>query len=88
MHLANKTIVVPFDFTEKFIKNFVNAVSCLESNLYFITTDRSVNAKSILGIMSVKILKGDMMVVNVYGSSQERAEKELDSVCRLICGDE
>lgn len=91
MLCTTKTIVAPFDFTTRFVKNFVTEATSIKSNLYFLVSgdsDRRINAKSILGLISANIKQGYEVEVFVYGNSQEQVDKDLQKVYDLIVGDE
>lgn len=86
-----KTIIAPFDFSTRFIKNFVSEITSIQSSVYFLVhndDNRKINAKSILGLISSNIKQGYEVDIFAYGSSQEQIDKDLQKVCDLIVGDE
>lgn len=88
MFTVKRTITVNKDITPRFAKNFVAEVTHIKSNLYFIVGGREINAKSILGIISINIMNGDKFDVCVDSSvSQECAENDMDKVIELLMGD-
>lgn len=88
MFTAKRTITANKDITPRFAKNFVAEVTHIKSNLYFIVGDREINAKSILGIISINIMIDDKFDVCVDSSvSQECAENDMDKVIELLMGD-
>ena len=88
MFTAKRTVTANKDITPRFAKNFVAEVTHIKSNLYFIVGDREINAKSILGIISVNIKNGDKFEVCVNNSiSQECAENDMNKVIELLMGD-
>ena len=88
MFTAKRTITANKDITPRFAKNFVAEVTHIKSNLYFVVGDREINAKSILGIISVNIKNGDKFEVCVNNSiSQECAENDMNKVIELLMGD-
>ena len=60
MFMTKRTITANKDITPRFAKNFVAEVAHIKSNLYFIVGDREINAKSILGIISINIMNYKM----------------------------
>ena len=88
MFTAKRTITANKDITPRFIKNFVANITNIKSNLYFVVGDREINAKSILGIISVNIKNGDEFEVYVNNSiSQEYAENDMNKVIERLMGD-
>lgn len=88
MFTTKKTIIANKDITPRFAKNFVAEVTHIKSNLYFVVSDREINAKSILGIISVNIKNGDKFEVCVNNSiSQECTENDINKVIELLMGD-
>lgn len=88
MFMIKRTITANKDITPRFAKNFVAEVVHIKSNVYFIMGNREINAKSILGIISVNIKNGDEFDVCVDNSiSQECAENDINKVIELLIGD-
>lgn len=88
MFTVKRTITVNKDITPRFAKNFVAEVTHIKSNLYFIVGDREINAKSILGIISINIMIDDKFDVCVDSSvSQECAENDMNKVIEMLMGD-
>lgn len=88
MFTAKRTITANKDITPRFAKNFVAETTHIKSNVYFIMGDREINAKSILGIISINIMNGDEFEVRVDSSvSQECAENDINKVIELLMGD-
>lgn len=88
MFTTKKTIIANKDITPRFAKNFVANVTNIKSNLYFVVGDREINAKSILGIISVNIKSGDRFDVCIDSSvSQECTENDINKVIELLTGD-
>ena len=88
MFTVKRTITVNKDITPRFAKNFVANTTNVKSNLYFVVGDREINAKSILGIISINIKNGDKFDVCVNNSiSQECTENDMNKVIELLMGD-
>ena len=88
MFTAKRTITANKDITPRFIKNFVANITNIKSNLYFVVDGREINAKSILGIISVNIKNGDEFEVYINNSiSQEYAENDMNKVIERLMGD-
>lgn len=88
MFTVKRTITVNKDITPRFAKNFVAKVTHIKSNLYFVVGDREINAKSILGIISINIMNGDEFDICIDSSvSQECAENDMNKVIEMLMGD-
>ena len=63
MFSSSEIITADKDFSERFVKNFVEKIKNIRPLVYIETTnkDRRVNAKSVLGILSLQIKKGDRL---------------------------
>ncbi|MCT4542472.1 MAG: HPr family phosphocarrier protein [Vallitalea sp.] len=57
---------------------FVQVASQFESNIYVEIQNKKVNAKSIMGMMSLGILEGEEIIISADGSDQEKAVNELE----------
>lgn len=59
--LISDTIICNKDFNERNVQNFVAETEKLNSLIYLETKkdERRINGKSILGILSLKLKKGD-----------------------------
>lgn len=88
MFMIKRTITANKDITPRFAKNFVAEVVHIKSNVYFIMGNREINAKSILGIISINIMNGDKFDICIDSSvSQECAENDMDKVIEMLMGD-
>lgn len=57
---------------------FVQVASRFESNIYVNMLDKKVNAKSIMGMMSLGVLEGEKIVISADGVDEEKAITELE----------
>lgn len=57
---------------------FVQVASQFESNIYVEMQDKKVNAKSIMGMMSLGVLEGEDITISADGSDEEKAIMELE----------
>ncbi len=57
---------------------FVQVASQFESNIYVEMQDKKVNAKSIMGMMSLGVLEGEDITISADGSDEEKAITELE----------
>ena len=85
MFSSSKSITAKQDFDKRFTSNLVEYLSKINSNVCITTIDRRVNAKSILGLLSLAIKKDDIIRIDVLSSeSTEKAQDDLHKVLELI----
>lgn len=56
---------------------FVQKANEFESSIYMISDDRKMNAKSLLGIMSLGIITGTVVTLSASGPDEEAAVNSL-----------
>ena len=57
---------------------FVQVASQFESNIYVEMQDKKVNAKSIMGMMSLGVLEGEDITISADGTDEQKALNELE----------
>lgn len=64
--MINKTVTIPCDMTGRYVQHLVYKISQIPHDCYVRFDDRQVNAKSVLGILSLDLHEGDIVefVVN------------------------
>ena len=74
-----------YDYEKKFMSNFVFALSKINSDISISNIDRRVNAKSVLGLLSLSIKQDDVIRIDVLSSeSVEKAQYDLHKVLEMI----
>ena len=85
MFSSSKSIISNCDFDKRFVSNLVEYLSKINSNVCITTIDRRVNAKSVLGLLSLAIKKDDVIRIDVLSSeSVEKAQEDLHKVLELL----
>ena len=59
---------------------FVQKANEFESSIWLISGNRKMNAKSLLGIMSLSIVTGDTVTLSAQGSDAEAAVNALEAL--------
>lgn len=59
---------------------FVQTAAKFSSHIWIIKNDKRVNAKSIMGLMSLAVSRGTKITVGAEGDDEESAVKELVSL--------
>ena len=85
MFSSSKSITINHDFNKRFVSNLVEYLSKINSNVCITTIDRRVNAKSVLGLLSLAIKKDDVVRIDVLSSeSTEKSQEDLHKVLELL----
>ena len=86
--IVSDTIKCEKDFNERNVQNFVAETEKLNSLIYLETKkdERRINGKSILGILSLKLKKGDEFKIILFNTFEEELKPELDKVLEIISG--
>ena len=61
----------------------VQVASKFESRIYLESTGKRVNAKSIMGMMSLGLVTGDQVIVTAEGTDEDEA---VDAIEKYLCG--
>ena len=61
----------------------VQVASKYESNIYLESTDKKVNAKSIMGMMSLGLDNGEQVTVTAEGTDEGEA---VEAIQKYLCG--
>ncbi|NMA82259.1 MAG: HPr family phosphocarrier protein [Epulopiscium sp.] len=56
---------------------FVQVASKFNSHVYVVIDEKKVNAKSIMGMMSLGVLEGEKIIIGAEGEDEEQAIAEL-----------
>ena len=70
-------IACPGGLEPRPIAELVQVASKYESKIYLETDTKRVNAKSIMGMMSLNLVNGDLLTVSADGNDEEGAMEEI-----------
>ena len=85
MFSSSKSITVNYDFNKRFVSNLVELLNKINSNINIANIDRRVNAKSVLGLLSLSIKQDDVIRIDVLSSeSVEKAQDDLHKVLEIL----
>ena len=73
------TITIPTGLEARPVALFVQVASQHESSIYVECGNKKVNAKSIMGMMTLGLDSGDAVVVSVNGADEEKAIEEIEA---------
>ena len=73
--MIEKTVVVSMmgEAEERPVAVLVQVASQYESRVHLVTGDKKINAKSIMGMMSLALQEGDEVTVVAEGEDEEKA---------------
>ena len=85
MFKASKEFKIENQFKGRFIHKLVYFISNFKSDIYIEKDNRTVNAKSIIGILSLNIKPGDTILIKVFNNmSENEAEEALKSITYFL----
>jgi phosphotransferase system HPr (HPr) family protein len=58
----------------------VQTASKFDSRVYVEQTDKLINAKSIMGVMTLRIIDGEVVTIVADGADEEAASKEVQNL--------
>lgn len=76
----------PIDLFGRKVHRFAHSISNLKSDVYIIKGEVEVNAKSLLGILSLTIRKGDNIIISCNNEDKSLAKMELNHVVTVLNG--
>lgn len=80
----NITINIPTDMEARPVALLVQVASQFESNIYVEVEDKKVNAKSIMGMMTLGMGAGEDITVSADGGDEQEA---LDNIEKYLKGE-
>ena len=80
----SETITIPCELTGRMIHNLVYFAQGLGSSVYFAVNDRTVSGKSIIGVLSLGLNKGNEVKVSVVNDDQVIGKEELWKIVRFV----
>ena len=72
------TINIPTDMEARPVALLVQVASQFESNIYVEVEDKKVNAKSIMGMMTLSIAPGEEVTIITKGVDEEEAMNKIE----------
>ena len=78
MITKNMTIQIPTGLEARPVAIFVQVASRFESSIYVEVGTKRVNAKSIMGMMSLRLLPGEKITVVTDGKDEEAAASGIE----------
>ena len=72
------TIKIPTGLEARPVAVLVQVASCYDSSIYIECEDKKVNAKSIMGMMSLGIAAGEEVTVIANGADEQDAIEEIE----------
>lgn len=84
-YTSEKTVKLAGNMTSGTASNFVYDISNFKSDIYISTLDRNINAKSLLGVLSLSLRSTDIIRIQIISKvSTEQANSDLKSVINIL----
>lgn len=80
----DKTISMPFNLVGRQVHRFVYKIKQIPSSVYFKIGERMVNVKSLIGVFSANVERGQEVVISVFNDDSEQAETDIKEVDKII----
>ena len=85
LNIVEETITFPYDLLGRKAHPLVYKIGNFKSNIYFSTIDNSpINAKSLLGLLSIHIQKGTLVRIACHCENKDTAESDFKFVLKSI----
>lgn len=86
MFTQTKDFVISTDILSRDIQHFVYFVQGLSSAVY-IVADRMVNARSILGILSLGLCKNSRITIHLHNEEEQFAIEDMKCISDYLSGE-
>lgn len=73
-------VIIPCEITGRMVHALSYFTQGMSSRVYFANKDRTVSAKSIIGLLSLGINKGDKVQVSIVNNDENTGNNELQLV--------
>ncbi len=73
------TVKIASGFESRPVAMFVQVASQFKSSIYVSLQEKKVNAKSIMGMMSLGVIEGESLVITAEGEDESQAVESLEN---------
>lgn len=80
----DKTISMPFNLVGRQVHRFVYKIKQIPSSVYFKIGERMVNVKSLIGVFSANVERGQEVTISVFNDDSKQAEIDIKEVEKII----
>ena len=84
MESVKESIQIPVDITGRYAHRIVYAIQPLKSSVFTTHDGRTINSKSILGLLSLQLKLKNIIDITCYGENQKQAEDDMNYVVNII----
>lgn len=81
---CSENIIIPCEITGRMIHTLVYFIQGLGSTVYFAVNDRTVSGKSIIGVLSLGLDKGNEIKISVVNEDEITVREELWNIIRFV----
>ena len=79
-----ENIIIPFEINGRAIHQLVYFTQGLQSGVYISAHGRTVNCKSIIGVISLGLHQSDSIQISVFNDDGENASKDIQRMLYYI----
>lgn len=80
----DKTISMPLNLVGRQVHQFVYKIKQIPSSVYFKMDERMVNVKSLIGVFSANVERGQEVTISVFNDDSKQAEIDIKEVEKII----
>lgn len=82
----SENTIIPCEVNGRMVHALVYFMQGLKGSAYLTVGERTVNAKSIIGVLSLGLSKGSEVMITISGDDKDKGEGELLKAVRYVRG--
>lgn len=84
MTCSEKEIVLSKDLAVRYVSHLVERFEKFSESIYFISDNKCINAKSVVGMLSLRAKQNDEIIIKVCSTDKDRADFVIRCVIEII----
>lgn len=80
MDNCKTTVQVPCDITGRLAHRIIYSLQPLRSSIFITHGGRNINAKSLLGVLSLRLREKDIITISCYQDNENQAQADCDII--------
>ena len=84
MESVKTSVQVPCSISGRYAHRFVYAIQSLSSSIFITHGGRTVNAKSLLGVLSLQLKEKDVVDISCYGENENQIASDTQRVGEIL----
>lgn len=82
--MYSEKVVFPYCLSGRIAQSVVFSMNTFKQSIYFFNGKREVNAKSLLGVLSLSIKSGEAITVSILTEDEEEAKKCMAKLKKIL----